>query len=73
MACSDNVARGGFTLKFKDVPILTEMLNYSFEPASSKRLFATLEDDCTQVFRPLVPDFAVAKITVSFFPRVDDN
>lgn len=64
MACSDNVVRAGLTLKLKDVPTLTEMLTYTCEPASAKRFQPAREDEYTQVFRPPVPDFAVAKITI---------
>ncbi|XP_043283876.1 mannose-6-phosphate isomerase isoform X2 [Venturia canescens] len=65
MACSDNVVRAGLTPKPKDISTLIEMLTYSCEPASSKRFEATREDEFTQVFRPPVPDFAVAKISVT--------
>lgn len=64
MACSDNVVRAGLTPKLKDVPTLIEMLTYNCEPTSAKRFQPCREDECTEVFRPPVPDFAVAKITV---------
>ncbi|CAL7943442.1 unnamed protein product [Xylocopa violacea] len=64
MACSDNVIRAGLTPKLKDVPTLIEMLSYVCEPASTKRFQPSREDECTEVFRPPVPDFAVAKITI---------
>ncbi|KAK1126647.1 hypothetical protein K0M31_004274 [Melipona bicolor] len=64
MACSDNVVRAGLTPKLKDVPTLIEMLRYTCEPISAKRFQPSREDECTEVFRPSVPDFAVAKITI---------
>nr|XP_033320873.1 mannose-6-phosphate isomerase [Megalopta genalis]XP_033320874.1 mannose-6-phosphate isomerase [Megalopta genalis] len=64
MACSDNVVRAGLTSKLKDVPTLIEMLTYNCEPISAKRFQPTREDDCTELFRPPVLDFAVAKITI---------
>lgn len=66
MACSDNVVRAGLTPKLKDVPTLIEMLTYNCEPVSAKKFQPSREDECTEVFRPPVADFAVAKITVSF-------
>lgn len=65
MACSDNVVRAGLTPKLKDVPTLIEILSYNCEPVSAKKFQPSREDECTEVFRPPVPDFAVAKITVS--------
>lgn len=70
MACSDNVVRAGLTPKLKDVPTLVEMLRYICEPISAKRFQPSREDECTEVFRPPVVDFAVAKITVS--PSIQD-
>lgn len=64
MAWSDNVIRAGLTPKLKDVPTLVEMLSYVCEPGSTKRFQPSREDECTEMFRPPVPDFAVAKITV---------
>ncbi|XP_076398177.1 mannose phosphate isomerase isoform X2 [Megachile rotundata] len=64
MACSDNVVRAGLTSKLKDVPTLIEMLTYNCEPASAKKFQPCREDECTEVFRPPVSDFAVAKITI---------
>ncbi|XP_011304120.1 mannose-6-phosphate isomerase [Fopius arisanus] len=62
MSCSDNVVRAGLTPKLKDVPTLIEMLTYNCEPAESKKYKAIKEDDFTEVFRPPIKDFAVAKI-----------
>ncbi|XP_076172830.1 mannose phosphate isomerase [Ptiloglossa arizonensis] len=64
MACSDNVVRAGLTPKLKDVPTLIEMLLYNCEPVSAKKFQPSREDECTEVFRPPVTDFAVAKITI---------
>lgn len=64
MACSDNVVRAGLTPKLKDVTTLIEILNYNGQPASVKRFQPSREDEFTEIFRPPVPDFAVAKITV---------
>lgn len=67
MACSDNVVRAGLTPKLKDTKILINMLSYKCEPSSAKRFQPLREDDCTEVFRPPVPDFAVTRITVNYF------
>lgn len=64
MACSDNVVRAGLTPKMKDVETLVDMLSYICEPVSAKRFQPSREDECTEVFRPPIQDFAVAKITV---------
>ncbi|KAG7205859.1 hypothetical protein KM043_007792 [Ampulex compressa] len=64
MACSDNVVRAGLTPKLKDVSTLIEMLTYNCESASAKRFQPSREDECTELFRPPVADFAVAKITI---------
>lgn len=64
MACSDNVVRAGLTPKLKDVPTLIEMLTYKCEPSSVKRFQPIRLDDFTQVFRPPIKDFAVAKIVI---------
>lgn len=63
MACSDNVIRAGLTPKLKDVETLIQVL--SFE-SSIKKIQPSREDMFTQVFRPPISEFAVAKITVSF-------
>ncbi|GJQ84505.1 hypothetical protein Trydic_g15698 [Trypoxylus dichotomus] len=65
MACSDNVVRAGLTPKFKDVNTLCAMLNYQGEAASAKIFKPFSENEYTEVFRPPVPDFAIAKIQVS--------
>lgn len=64
MACSDNVVRAGLTPKLKDTNTLINLLSYKCEPSSAKRFQPSREDDCTEVFRPPVPDFAVTRITI---------
>nr|CAD7569465.1 unnamed protein product [Timema californicum] len=64
MACSDNVVRAGLTPKYKDVDTLCNMLNYTFESANSKLFAPTRDNQFTVVFRPPVPDFAVADINI---------
>ncbi|KAL0124075.1 hypothetical protein PUN28_006103 [Cardiocondyla obscurior] len=63
MACSDNVIRAGLTPKPKDVETLIKVL--SFERDSSVNKIQSFQDDMfTQIFRPPVSEFAVAKITL---------
>ena len=66
MACSDNVVRAGLTPKFKDVPTLCEMLNYTLKSAQDNLFKPTPhpDDPCVQIYNPPVPDFAVARIQV---------
>lgn len=66
MACSDNVIRAGLTPKPKDVPTLIQILSFECESASARKIQPFREDVFTEVFRPPIPEFAVAKITVSF-------
>jgi mannose-6-phosphate isomerase len=66
MACSDNVIRAGLTPKMKDIETLVNMLTYICESAAAKRFKASKEDDCTEIFKPPIQDFAIAKITVCF-------
>lgn len=76
MACSDNVVRAGLTPKMKDIETLCEMLSYRCEPPSSKLFQGLSEDEFTVIYKPPVPDFAVAKIyipretTYYFIPRI---
>lgn len=67
MACSDNVVRAGLTPKFVDVETLCSMLNYKGEPAANKIFMSVAEDNFTRLFKPPVPDFAVAEIKVRTF------
>ncbi|XP_018397217.1 PREDICTED: mannose-6-phosphate isomerase isoform X2 [Cyphomyrmex costatus] len=62
MACSDNVIRAGLTPKPKDIETLIQVL--SFECKSIEKIQPSREDTFTQVFRPPVSEFAVAKITL---------
>ncbi|XP_050446806.1 mannose-6-phosphate isomerase isoform X2 [Cataglyphis hispanica] len=64
MACSDNVIRAGLTPKLKDVPTLIQILLFECEVASTRKIQPFREDVFTEVFRPPVPEFAVAKITL---------
>ncbi|XP_070158372.1 mannose-6-phosphate isomerase isoform X3 [Polyergus mexicanus] len=64
MACSDNVIRAGLTPKPKDVPTLIQILSFECELASARKIQPFREDVFTEVFRPPVPEFAVAKITL---------
>lgn len=65
MACSDNVVRAGLTPKYRDVDILLEILDYSCCPGELKLLNAERESNCSIVYRPPVPEFAVSQICVS--------
>ncbi|CAH0561338.1 unnamed protein product [Brassicogethes aeneus] len=64
MACSDNVVRAGFTPKFIDVDTLTSMLIYKGETPRDILFSPEEEDDFTKLYKPPVPDFAVAQIKV---------
>ncbi|XP_022168453.1 mannose-6-phosphate isomerase isoform X2 [Myzus persicae] len=64
MACSDNVVRAGLTPKYIDVKTLCRVLNFNGAPAESKLFSGVQENSYTTVFRPPVPDFAVACIKV---------
>lgn len=64
MACSDNVVRAGLTPKFKDVETLCSILDYECTARSERMFRPAQEDEFTLLFKPPVPDFAVAQITV---------
>ncbi|XP_077264341.1 mannose phosphate isomerase [Temnothorax americanus] len=64
MACSDNVIRAGLTPKLKDVETLIQVLSFECKSSSVKKIQPFREDTFTQVFRPPVSEFAVAKITL---------
>lgn len=64
MACSDNVVRAGLTPKFKDVETLCSILDYECTSRSERMFRPAQEDEFTLLFKPPVPDFAVAQITV---------
>lgn len=65
MACSDNVVRAGLTPKFRDVETLCDMLTYECMSAESVKFLPQAEDNNTKIFKPPVPDFAVALTKVS--------
>ncbi|CAD5113496.1 DgyrCDS2658 [Dimorphilus gyrociliatus] len=64
MACSDNVVRAGLTPKFKDVEVLTQMLDYSCKSAQDNLFQHNEQDSFCKVYSPPVLDFAVDKITI---------
>lgn len=64
MACSDNVVRAGLTPKYIDVKTLCTMLNFDGAPSESKLFYGVQENLNTTLYRPPVPDFAVAHIKV---------
>lgn len=64
MACSDNVVRAGLTPKYIDVKTLCTMLNFDGAPTESKLFYGVQENLNTTLYRPPVPDFAVAHIKV---------
>ena len=67
MACSDNVVRAGLTPKFKDKNTLCEMLTYNCRSAKENMFTPKQHPDCPHVtvYDPPIPDFTVAKISVS--------
>jgi mannose-6-phosphate isomerase len=68
MASSDNVLRGGLTLKHVDVAELLRVLD--FRPAPADRLVPALPSPGVRVFRPDVPDFELAVIEPADGPAV---
>jgi mannose-6-phosphate isomerase len=62
MACSDNVVRAGLTPKYIDVDTLCSMIIYKGETAKEKIFKPIVEDNCCQIFKPPVADFAIAQI-----------
>lgn len=69
MACSDNVIRAGLTPKYRDVDTLLKVLDYSCCPVGLKLLNAERESNCSVVYRPPVPEFAVSQICVSIVSK----
>nr|KAH0808134.1 hypothetical protein GEV33_014657 [Tenebrio molitor] len=65
MACSDNVVRAGLTPKYIDVDTLCSMIIYKGETAKEKIFKPIVEDNCCQIFKPPVADFAIAQIRIS--------
>ncbi|MCU1437743.1 MAG: mannose-6-phosphate isomerase [Naasia sp.] len=62
MAASDNVLRGGLTPKHVDAAELQEVLN--FTPVPAPLLMPEDGGRGVEIFRPDVPDFVLARVTV---------
>ncbi|MFC0682062.1 mannose-6-phosphate isomerase, class I [Lysobacter korlensis] len=62
MAASDNVLRGGLTAKHVDVPELLKVLD--FTPRPIPYLEPEVTSSGVRIFRPDVPDFALAEVMV---------
>jgi mannose-6-phosphate isomerase len=63
MAASDNVLRGGLTPKHVDVPELLQVLDFTPRPVPFLR--PEQPRPGVRVFRPDVPDFALAEVTLT--------
>lgn len=63
-ACSDNIIRAGLTPKRKNVDLLCDLANFLFEEPSRKLMSPIIENDFTHIYRPPIPDFAIAKILI---------
>ena len=63
-ACSDNVIRAGLTPKRKNVNLLCDLANFVFEEPQKKLMKPLIENAFTQLYKPPIPDFAVAKISI---------
>jgi mannose-6-phosphate isomerase len=73
MAASDNVVRAGFTPKFKDTKVLTEMLTYSYAPIAEQKMdpqdypYVTLNStayssaSAVTLYDPPIEEFSVVK------------
>ena len=73
MASSDNVVRAGFTPKFKDVGVLSDMLTYSYAPISEQKMdpvdypYVTLDrtaysaNSSAILYDPPIDEFSVVK------------
>lgn len=61
MAASDNVLRGGLTTKHVDVPELLSVVTTDVMPVPY--LLPQIQGDGVEIFRPDVPDFALAHIS----------
>jgi mannose-6-phosphate isomerase len=70
MAASDNVLRGGLTPKHIDVDELLEVLD--FTPLPVPYLAPEVQADGVAVYRPAVPDFELAHISVPADDPADD-
>jgi mannose-6-phosphate isomerase len=77
MASSDNVVRAGFTPKFKDVDVLTDMLTYSYAPISEQKMEPTdyphvkhnataySSSSSSLLYNPPIPEFAVVRTALN--------
>jgi len=65
MACSDNVIRAGLTPKIKDISTLIQTMSFECISPLAIKIQPFQENMFTTVFRPPVPEFAVAQIIVS--------
>ncbi|ANP71614.1 mannose-6-phosphate isomerase, class I [Cryobacterium arcticum] len=70
MASSDNVLRGGLTPKHIDVDELLEVLD--FHPLPVPYLAPVVQSDGVAVYRPDVPDFQLAHISVTADAAADE-
>lgn len=63
MATSDNVVRAGLTPKHKDVQVLTNMLTYSYGPASSQVMQGQdyQSSKYTKLYDPPIDEFSVLR------------
>lgn len=73
MASSDNVVRAGFTPKFKDVDVLTDMLTYNYAPIEEQKMqptdytFVRLDraayssNSTSMLYDPPIEEFAVVR------------
>ena len=69
MANSDNVIRGGFTSKFKDIDVLIDMFDYLPQTMESIKLLPSKcpeEDSYSSIYNPPTDEFSVKKIQVDF-------
>ncbi|KAH0955816.1 hypothetical protein HN011_004240 [Eciton burchellii] len=66
MACSDNVIRAGLTPKLKDISTLIQTMSFECISSSAIKIQPFQENMFTTVFRPPIPEFAVAQITIPF-------
>ncbi|XP_011142723.1 mannose-6-phosphate isomerase isoform X1 [Harpegnathos saltator] len=64
MVCSDNVIRAGLTPKQRDLPNLMQSMTFDCVLSSIQKLLPSREDIYTEIFRPPVSEFAVAKIII---------
>ncbi|CAG8508777.1 10710_t:CDS:2 [Paraglomus occultum] len=65
MAASDNVVRAGLTPKFKDVPVLVNMLTYNYGPADKQILSPIRHSSTTVLYDPPIEEFSVLLTTLT--------